>query len=158
MKTFPVTFIYFKFLLLFLLFSSGCGDGQFPVRPARGKVVCSGKPVTSGSVTFTPLGTAGKPGTAAVGDDGRFVLSTFGKFDGAIVGKHQVQFSVPESENAEDEGLEADEGDSNSMRQKAKKSEMNIAKSNCVQMGEITVEVRASGSNDFMIELTTSGK
>jgi len=156
MKTFPPSFIYFKILILILF--AGCGDGQFPVRPAKGKVVCSGKPVTSGSVTFTPIGAAGKPASAAVGADGSFVLSTFGKFDGAIVGKHQVEFSVPEADNSENEELDADEGASDATRRKAKKGQMNMAKSNCVQMGEITVEVQSSGKNDFMIELTISGK
>ena len=158
MKTFPNTFVYFKFLFLFLLFFAGCGDGQFPVRPAKGKILCSGKPVTSGSVTFTPISEAGKPARATVGVDGSFVLSTFGKFDGAIVGKHQVQFSLQEADNTESEELDEDEGASKAVRRKAKKGQMNTTKSDCVQMGEITVEVRASGSNDFMIELTKSGK
>ncbi len=156
MKTCPQAFIYLKFLFLFLF--AGCGDGQFPVRPAKGKILCSGKPVTSGSVTFTPIGASGKPARATVGADGSFVLSTFGKFDGAIVGKHQVQFSVPEADNTESEEVVSDEGASKAVRRKAKEGPMNTTKSNCVQMGEITVEIKASGSNDFMIELTTSGK
>ena len=156
MKTCSPTFIYLKFLFLFLL--AGCGDGQFPVRTAKGKIVCSGKPVTSGSVTFTPIGAAGKPARATVGADGSFVLSTFGKFDGAIVGKHQVEFNLPEADNTENEERDHDEGASSPIRRKAQKGQANVAKSNCVQMGEITVEVKASGSNDFMIELTTSGK
>ncbi len=156
MKTFPPAFIYLKFLLLFLF--AGCGDGQFPVRPAKGKILCSGKPVTSGSVTFTLIGAAGKPARATVGADGSFVLSTFGKFDGAIVGKHQVQFSVPEADNTENEELDEDEGASKAVRRKTKKGPMNTTKSDCVQMGEITVEIKTSGKNDFMIELTTSGK
>ncbi len=160
MKTFPPAFIYLKFLLLFLFLFlfAGCGDGQFPVLPAKGKIVCSGKPVTSGSVTFTLIGAAGKPAAAAVGEDGSFVLSTYGKFDGAIVGKHNVQFSVPEADRTENEELDEDEGDSKTVRRKAKKGPMNSTKSDCVQMGEITVEIKASGKNDFMIELSTSGK
>ncbi len=158
MKTCPPAFIYLKFLFLFLILIAGCGDGQFPVRPAKGKIVCSGKPMTSGSVTFTPIGAAGKPARATVDADGSFVLSTFGKFDGAIVGKHQVEFSLPEADDTENEELESGEAASEEVRRKAKKGQTNAAKSDCVQKGEITVEVRASGKNEFTIELTTSGK
>ncbi len=36
-------------------FTAGCGSTDFPVRPAKGQVLCDGKPVASGSITFTPM-------------------------------------------------------------------------------------------------------
>jgi hypothetical protein len=81
--------------------SSGCGQGKFPVALAKGKVMCGGQPVTSGSVTFSPVGDSGEVGesaTATLGPDGTFVLSTNDRFDGAIVGKHTVHYVGSEGE------------------------------------------------------------
>ena len=79
---------------------SGCGAGSgFKVAPVKGKLTHQGQPVKGGSITFQPLGAGdakadklGKPATAQVGDDGTFVLSTYGKEDGAVVGKHRVAY------------------------------------------------------------------
>ncbi len=140
-----------------LLILQGCGVSQFPVKAAKGKVVCKGKPVTSGSITFTPVGTAGttetgKPASGTVGTDGSFVLSTFDRFDGAIIGKHLVQFSATEGEDASEE--DEAEVEENGTRQRKKKRTPGNAQSACVQRGEIVMEVTADGPNDFTIELT----
>jgi len=84
-----------------LLGLSGCGGPGARVAPVKGKVVFDGKPVKGGSITFRPVasgteskaGALGKPATGDVGDDGTFVLSTYGKGDGAVVGKHEVLFT-----------------------------------------------------------------
>lgn len=147
--------------LVLLQFVPGCGEGKFPVRPAKGKVVCGGKSVTGGSVTFMPIAAegsgaeAGKPATATVGSDGTFVLTTHERFDGAIVGKHRVQYTGPEDEQKEeDETAPSSEEEPAAKPKRARAQD----KSQCVQKGEITVEVKADGENDFTIELFPPGK
>jgi hypothetical protein len=140
---------------------TGCSGGKFPIVPAKGKVVCNGQPVTRGSVTFSPIGEAataelGKPATAALGSDGMFVLSTHDRFDGAVVGKHSVQFVLPEGE--EEESSEEDAPPEGSPEERAryiaKMKEQRTKKTACVQQGEIIVEVKKDGENDFTIELS----
>lgn len=82
---------------LLLILTSGCGDGatKLAVARASGRVVCDGQPVANASVLFNP-NAAGK--TALVGkqaygntdENGEFTLSTYGKHDGAVIGKHSV--------------------------------------------------------------------
>lgn len=132
----------------------GCGQAPFPVKPARGKVLCDGKPVASGSILFTPIAVAGKPepgkpASATVGSDGSFVLSTFGRFDGAIVGKHRVVYSQLGEDESDEEPESLDDDSTAKKRPKQKPSQ-----SSCKQEGEIFVEVLAAGPNDFTIELT----
>ena len=86
----------------------GCGGSGYQVVSARGTVLCNGEPVTSGSIIFTPIAEAGqmepgKPATAGVDVDGTFVLRTYDKADGAIVGKHRVLYTPPEGEDEEEE-------------------------------------------------------
>jgi hypothetical protein len=144
---------------------SGCAQGKFPVAATKGKVVCNGKPVTSGSVTFSPVGEsgsleAGKPATATVGPDGTFVLSTNSRFDGAVVGKHSVQYVASEGDEEEEAeaGVSPAEGSPEELAKNAERVRRQQArKSQCVQQGEITVEVKADGENDFTIELVPAG-
>lgn len=75
----------------------GCGrkGAEYQVAPVKGTITCQGQPVKDGSVTFRPLGTGttlGKPASAEV-VDGAFVLSTYGKDDGAVIGKHEVTYT-----------------------------------------------------------------
>jgi hypothetical protein len=142
------------FSIVTALSLTGCNTGQFPVKMAKGQVTCDGKPVTSGSIQFTPIGTkdgieSGKPASATVDSDGTFVLSTYGRFDGAIVGKHRVQYDAAAGdEEGEDENDDGGETVRKSDRQKNKKRE-----STCVQTEEIILEVMANGQNNFKIEL-----
>jgi hypothetical protein len=143
----------------------GCGQGKFPLAKAKGKVVCNGQPVTSGSVTFSPMGESeqlevGKPATAAVGPDGTFVLSTNDRFDGAVIGKHRVVYVGPEGEDNEEESATSAEGSPEELAKSAERARKRQAqlKSQCVQQGEIVVEVKASGENDFTIELVPAGR
>ena len=142
----------------------GCGSGKFPVAKAKGKVICNGQPVTSGSVTFSPMGEAdslevGKSATATVGSDGTFVLTTDNRFDGAVVGKHRVQYVGEEGEESEEESAATPaEGSPEEAAQSAKRDQQEAKrKSQCVQTGEIVVEVKADGNNDFTIELAPAG-
>ena len=146
----------FAFIALSVFLSlSGCGGSDFPVAPAKGKVVAGGKPVTAGSITFTPIGApgaleTGKSASGAVNPDGTFVLSTFDRFDGAIVGKHRVQYTGPEDESSEEE---EEGGESEGDAEPAPKSTPKRQQPSVVQKGEITVEVTKSGPNDFTIDL-----
>jgi hypothetical protein len=139
----------------------GCGEERFPVTPAKGKVVCNGKAVTSGSVTFTPVGApgrleTGKPASGALGPDGTFQLTTNDRFDGAIVGKHSVRYFGSEGEEEETASSEGsvDERAKNVEKIRQRKLE---AQNACVQKGEIVVEVKADGENVFTIELAAPG-
>ncbi|MFO0863118.1 MAG: hypothetical protein U0744_00400 [Gemmataceae bacterium] len=76
----------------------GCGGGRELAR-VSGKVTFNGKPVSGGSLTFSPQGgsTEANPGKPAVGvvRDGNYSLGTFAESDGAFVGKHTVSYSAP---------------------------------------------------------------
>ncbi|HVJ86776.1 MAG TPA: hypothetical protein VM452_14085 [Caulifigura sp.] len=144
------------------LLASGCGEDKFPIRPAKGKVLCGGRPVGIGSISFTPIGTpgsieTGKPASGALKEDGTFILTTNDRFDGAIVGKHNVQYVGPEGGDEEDTSAaegSPEERAKAAERAKERKAQM---KSLCVQKGEIILEVTADGENDFTIELSQAG-
>ncbi len=147
--------VSFLSLLLTAFFFAGCGNSEFPVRKAGGTVVCGGTPVSKGSISFSPIGEKdaslpGKPASATVGPDGKFVLSTYGRFDGAIVGKHSVEFQAAGEEDSEDESEAAEENSSPNRSSKRKDG--------CAQKGRIFVEVKSVGENEFLIELMSSGK
>jgi len=115
-----------------LVMLAGCGVGfDFPMAPVTGTVLCEKKPVEGAMVYFEPL----KSGESAMvgpqsfsfsDKDGKFKLSVNGTIDGAVVGKHRVRV-----------------GGSN-------------LKCNCTTDSEtdlIQVEIKASGTNDFVLEL-----
>lgn len=138
--------------VLVTMLVSGCSSREFPVRPVSGMVVCDGQPVTKGTVTFTPLGAGkgletGKPAAGALSTDGSFKLSTFDRFDGAIVGKHRVEFTGSEGETNDDAGEGEDEAPTT-------KPARNKSSQACVLAQELIVEVKSSGENIFKIELT----
>lgn len=151
-------------LVVLLVFSAGCGGNAFQVALAKGKVLCNGQPVTSGYISFVPMGDGeenGKAAAATIASDGTFTLSTYGKFDGAIVGKHKVEFTGSVGEDAEPEAEEEEAEPESAEEPEAKtktttKREKN--KNNCVQKKEIIVEVTATGPNDFTIEINSSEK
>ena len=75
----------------------GCGGGagaDLATGKVSGKISAGGQPVTGGELTFAPIG-AGKNGSAKVGADGTFTVSTYGQGDGAVIGKHKVTFTPP---------------------------------------------------------------
>jgi hypothetical protein len=156
-------------LLLTLSQGVGCSDAKFAVRPAAGKVLCAGQPVSGGTVTFIPIGDdttqeTGKVATAEVKPDGTFVLSTYGRFDGAIQGKHRVEYTAGEggsSEKAEtpssgqseqEDSATENESEEEEAYKKPKPKKPKSGAPACEQKREIIVEVTSS-QNDFTIEL-----
>ncbi len=76
---------------------SGCGSSAAstgaPTAPVRGKVTYKGQPVTKGRIIFEPDG-KGKEATGEIQPDGTFVLTTYKKDDGAVLGNHRVSIST----------------------------------------------------------------
>jgi len=75
-----------------LIFTSGCNKHQ-QLAVVHGTITLAGKRIGPGDILFIPDTTKGTSGKTAVGhfeEDGRYVLTTFHKDDGAIVGHHQV--------------------------------------------------------------------
>lgn len=88
-------------LLASIMCLGGCSDSLkvFPCAEVSGIVLCNGMPVRGAQVYFTPKKTGqsaevGKPGFSWTGEDGRFVLSTYGDGDGAVVGSHVVRVTT----------------------------------------------------------------
>lgn len=82
----------------------GCTGGleKFPLVDVSGTVTCEGKPVPNAIVFFEPLrsgesATTGKQGFATTDSEGRFVVSTYGENDGAVVGKHIIRVGKTET-------------------------------------------------------------
>lgn len=68
---------------------AGCSSSpQFETAQAAGRVTLDGKPVTQGSVVFTPP--QGWPARGELDAEGRFTLSTYETGDGAILGQHEI--------------------------------------------------------------------
>jgi hypothetical protein len=71
----------------------GCGSDGPPTFPVTGEVRYRDAPLADAQVTFIPTEGQGPPATGATNAGGVFHLSTFGKDDGALLGKHQVTIS-----------------------------------------------------------------
>jgi hypothetical protein len=83
-------------LLLVPFLGAGCGSSAAQgaaTLPVKGKVVLKGKPLTKGTIRFEPEG-AGKEGFGEIQPDGTFVLTTYKKDDGAVVGNHRVSINT----------------------------------------------------------------
>jgi hypothetical protein len=81
-----------------LLTFIGCGrsSGQAAATaPVKGTVTFKGKPLTKGRVVFEPDG-AGKEASGEIQPDGSFVLTTYQKDDGAVIGTHHVSIITNE--------------------------------------------------------------
>jgi hypothetical protein len=75
------------------LLLSGCGRGGIETAAVSGTVTCHGKPVTEGTVFFQP---EKGPGASGVLDSqGRYVLRTKSRGDGAPLGKNAVAILPP---------------------------------------------------------------
>lgn len=81
----------------------GCGGmEEFPRAQATGRVMCEGKPVPKVLVTFEikrtgDSGLVGQLGTAVTDEEGKFVVSTYGDKDGAVIGKHMIRVGKTET-------------------------------------------------------------
>jgi hypothetical protein len=77
-----------------LFVAAGCSSST--MAPVKGRVMFKGLPVAEANVTFSPAPRfegdkePGKPATGFSGADGRFALSTYKPYDGALIGKHRV--------------------------------------------------------------------
>ncbi len=88
----PLSRIGLALLVGITLGSFGCGGPAptgAPTSPVKGRVTFQGKPVTKGTITFEPEG-AGKEASGEIQADGTFVLTTYKKDDGAVLGNHRV--------------------------------------------------------------------
>ena len=80
---------------------AGCRPSyQLDIAPAQGTVTLDGKPLSAGGVLLTP--DRGRAAGGRLAADGSFVLSTYGKGDGAIIGRHRVAITPLQSENEND--------------------------------------------------------
>jgi altronate dehydratase len=97
---------------------------------------------------------SGKAATAVVNQDGTFILSTYGRFDGAIIGKHRVVYQSDEGETDEEanDPQEEHQSDSTETAQRPQPGKPKSVFSACVQTKEILVEV-TNRENEFTIEL-----
>ena len=99
-----------------LVAAAGCAgvDGFAPV---SGVVTLDGKPYGNAVVSFQPIGTKDNPapgrGSSAYTDEnGRFVLRCDDRFDGALIGKHQVRIMTRGSDvvGQVPDGVSSDDG------------------------------------------------
>jgi hypothetical protein len=134
----------------------GCNSNQRPTAPVSGTVIYKGQPVSGGTIVFMPKERSKSdafPGKAARGvldSSGRFKLSTYGSFDGAIVGKHTVTYLAGESGRDQDASDEQEEG-----KEKVTKASSE-AKSNIGLSEGFEIEVKPK-TNVFEIELGNLG-
>jgi hypothetical protein len=82
-------------LLALCIVADGCGEG-YPERvPVSGIVLIDGKPLTTGSVRFTPVGS--RPATGMLDANGHFTLSTFNPGEGCVNGTHTLTVHAADS-------------------------------------------------------------
>jgi hypothetical protein len=90
---------FFRFRLLFAAVIaagfSGCGSEDTGLLPVSGQVIYDGKPLTTGTVSFHPVGTTGHVPTGSIDKDGRYTLSTNYQ-PGAPPGKYKVVINATE--------------------------------------------------------------
>jgi hypothetical protein len=67
--------------------------------PVSGSVSYKGSPVDGATVVFTPLA-GGHPATATTDSQGKFRLSTYAEFDGAVAGDYRVTVTKIKDESA----------------------------------------------------------
>jgi hypothetical protein len=67
---------------------AGCGSNDKKTAVVRGTVTYDGKAVPNGTVSFIPAD--GRSATGEVQPDGSYILTTYRKGDGAILGQHKV--------------------------------------------------------------------
>ena len=69
--------------------SAGCGGTDLLVK-VKGVVTLDGKPLSSATITFMPIGGAGRPASGLSDGDGNFQLTTSSSNDGAAPGEYKV--------------------------------------------------------------------
>lgn len=135
-------------LLLLCLVIVGCSQGPTdtpPLARVKGTVTLDGKPLTQGSVQFTPdknRGTTGRMALGNINEDGTFELMTIRADDGAQVGYHLVAI----------ESYETTAFDPNKPANQAPKSLIPAQYAN-PQTSKLTAEVKAGEENVFNFDL-----
>jgi len=131
-------------VLILSLTLSACGGGPSdtpPMAPVKGVVTLDGKPLTTGTIQFTPdkdRGTTGRMALGGIKEDGTFELMG----DGAQVGHHLVSIECYESSAF----------DPNQPVNQAPKSLIPL-KYTDPKKSEITAQVQAGEENHFTFEL-----
>lgn len=99
---------YRCFLPLILAFAMlqllvGCSDRRGERVPVSGTITIDGKPLKLGSIMFKPIATPDaatqaitRAGSASLGEDGRFSVSSYTPNDGLLLGKYEVVVSAVE--------------------------------------------------------------
>ena len=86
----PPRFVRAMIATTLLLAIAGCTPGdRAETARVHGKVTYNGKPLNMGSLLFVPVG-GGTSAQGEIGSDGSYVMGTYEKTDGAIVGEHKV--------------------------------------------------------------------
>lgn len=137
-------------LLLLCLLITGCAQGPTdtpPLARVKGTVTLDGKPLTSGSVQFTPdqnRGTTGRMALGNINEDGTFELMTITAGDGAQVGYHLVAI----------ESYESSSFDPNQPVNQSPKS-LIPKRYTDPKTSALTAEVKSGEENTFTFELKT---
>jgi len=95
-------FGHFVWAFVFLMLWEGCQHGpafkgQPPTASVEGELSYQGKPVPNAYLAFFPDG-EGEAGAAVTDKNGHFRVSTYRRFDGAVLGEHTVTVNVPPEE------------------------------------------------------------
>lgn len=82
----------------------GCSGAAGPqTGRVSGRITVNGKPLAGANVNFDlKEGKSPRVATGVTDSDGRYTLSTFGKDDGAVLGKHVVWITMPQKGDAID--------------------------------------------------------
>lgn len=131
----------------------GCGGGRHKTAPVSGMVYYDGKPVSGGTITFSPIGEgdadleSGKAAVGTIGKDGTFVLSTYETDDGAIIGKHRIFYSPPEAEESENQADPTGEEETASKAPSEPSAKEAQLQNLVVDPAKSTVEITVDGNN-----------
>jgi hypothetical protein len=147
-----------RFLLLSVpLVVAGCGPKRPEVVPASGLVTFEGGPVAGAQVTFMAP-SAARAAYAVTDDAGVFVLSTFGKADGAAPGTHVVTIAKTQPTGS-DAPMAVEQADAaytaamaKAARRQGDRSEIPARYADPSQSG-LTAEVKRGTENRFVFAL-----
>jgi hypothetical protein len=134
----------------------GCGgsaDDAPDVVPVKGKVLVDGKPLSAGTIDFYPdeaQGTKGPGATGEISPTGEFTMISPGNREGSMVGHFKVTITCP-----------FDPGGGSSPSGELKVPEGSVqcelpAKYSEYENTPLTVEVKAEGNEDLVIEVTSN--
>lgn len=98
-----------------LIVIAGCGGESYEIAPASGSVTMDGEPLANVTLNFQPVNVGDTPnpgpGSYAKTDDkGQFTLATINdNTSGAVVGKHTVTVTTPDTTDPESENADINE-------------------------------------------------